>query len=92
MTKTMAMAASILLSIALPAGAMPLGTPNLSGHSLVVNIAADCEGMVAELAVIQDDRNAYNGDEGNWALKDEIEELDKRIQESHDALSAAGCA
>ncbi|AKI01512.1 hypothetical protein IMCC20628_02817 [Hoeflea sp. IMCC20628] len=92
MTKTMAMAASILLSIALPAGAMPLGTPNLSGHSLVLDIAADCEGMLAELAVIQDDRNAYNGDEGNWALKDEIEELDKRIEGLQDELISGGCA
>ncbi|WP_412051504.1 hypothetical protein ACK6D9_09690 [Hoeflea sp. Naph1] len=95
MNKTIAVAAIMLTSLTLPASAapMPSGAPSLSGQSLVLTIAAhaNCEGLKTDLIAVQDERDAYNSNEENWALKDEIRDLDERLEGIRDEMSSAGC-
>ncbi|MCY0150503.1 hypothetical protein OEG84_23045 [Hoeflea sp. G2-23] len=95
MNKTIAVAAIMLTSLALPAsaGPMPSGASSLPVLSLVLTIAANtnCEGLKTDLDAVQDDRDAYNGNEENWALKDEIRDLDERLEGIRDEMSAASC-
>lgn len=96
MNNTMAITAAALLSVsfAASAGAMPAGSVKTSGNSLVLNISnsVDCADLKAERANLQDSRDAYNGNESNWALKDEIRVLDDQLYALDDQLVAAKCS
>jgi len=96
MGKTTVMATSVLLAVgyAGSVGGLPLGTANVPTNPLVQTISdsSECAGIKASRAEVQDSRDAYNGNESNWALKDEIRDLDNQLNTLDDELVAANCS
>lgn len=63
-------AATLLATGTLAAGPAPAAAASES---------LDCTNLRAQLADAKDRRTAYNGHEGNWAVKDEIAVIDTEI-------------